>query len=187
MPSKDTVDDMGKELAYKEGIYEAGKYTVARLEAEKEQRRFDLEKIITLDNKINGELVNLRKKIEKMNEEIHGKFNTVDEVKDEFERQKINLQNKKARLSKKLSSIAQLVRNLHVKYETKKSTLADHKEHQKLIEFESKIANNEQNIYGLKSYIDSKFFETNWGPIMNDSKQYVKEINNILVKSVFNY
>ena len=46
---------------------------------------------------------------------------------------------------------------------------------------EQKLSFNEQNIFGLKSYIESKGIETNYQVLVQDCKGLIENINSILL------
>lgn len=65
----------------------------------------------------------------------------------------------------------------------RKQLLCENETHRALNELEAKITMNEGNIYNMRSFIDSKIAETDYEQTLRDSKNLLKDINTILIKS----
>lgn len=65
--------------------------TYARLKVELEQRQNDLEKIKTLEGRIEKEMQQVTEKIAEMEDEMANKFTRTDDLKVSFEQEKVRL------------------------------------------------------------------------------------------------
>lgn len=91
LPTAAQYKDKKEELAFKQGQVENAETTYARLKVELEQRQNDLEKIKTLEGRIDKEMQQVTEKITQMEDEMNNKFTKTDELKIEFDREKIRL------------------------------------------------------------------------------------------------
>lgn len=83
-------------------------------------------------------------------------------------------------LQAKKEALIQVHRSLSMKESAKASQLAENKYHKELMELEQKMSMNEQNLFSLRSFIESKSSETNYEPISADCKSLLLEINAVL-------
>lgn len=63
MPTSAQVDEMKKDLAYKQGLLEGSATTVAQLKSQKEYINKDLEKVKSLEFRIDKEMQQAKEKI----------------------------------------------------------------------------------------------------------------------------
>lgn len=82
---------MRSDLKFKQGQLEDSETTAARLRVSKEQAQNDLEKVKTLDKRISNEKSQANQKIQQMQDEMSNKFTKTDELKDQFEKEKVRL------------------------------------------------------------------------------------------------
>ncbi len=85
-------------MAFKQGVLENAETTFARLKVELEQRQNDLDKIKTLEGRIDKEMQQVTEKIVQMDDEMANKFTKTDDLKYEFDREKVRLANIKNNL-----------------------------------------------------------------------------------------
>ena len=91
LPTQSEVSEMRSDLKFKQGQLEDSETTAARLRVSKEQAQNDLEKVKTLDKRISNEKQQANLKIEQMQDEMSNKFTKTDELKDQFEKEKVRL------------------------------------------------------------------------------------------------
>lgn len=91
LPSLNDVQTMGDDLAFKQGQLNNAETTFARLKVELEQRQNDLDKIKTLESRIDKEMQQVTEKIEQMEDEMKNKFTRTDDLKEDFDQQKVRL------------------------------------------------------------------------------------------------
>ena len=76
-----------------------------------------------------------------------------------------------------------LLTSLVLKNRTKNAQLEENDTFKKLRELEKKMQVNENNIYSLQSYIDSKTDENQFGHLLKDCMALQEQINAILIKN----
>jgi intraflagellar transport protein 74 len=88
LPSQMQVDELKKDLNFKQRQLNDAESTAAKLAVEVESRQADLEKIKSLEGRIDNEMSSVADGINKMEDDMANKFTKVDEVKEKFEEEK---------------------------------------------------------------------------------------------------
>jgi chromosome segregation ATPase len=82
------VDELKKDLNFKQRQLNDAESTAAKLAVEVESRQADLEKIKSLEGRIDNEMSSVADGINKMEDDMANKFTKVDQVKEQFEEEK---------------------------------------------------------------------------------------------------
>ena len=128
------------------------------------------------------ETEDLKQNIEKMNEEIHNKFNKVEEIKNSLNKKRSNL-----------SSEEQELENLKVKIEPSSSSsdyelnIAEKKyqmqdNYGNYTGVERKLQQNESQLYYLRHYINTKSKDINFEDSKNECMSVAEELNKALLQ-----
>lgn len=149
LPSKDHVSNMKGDLAYTKGLVEDSENTYARVKVELEQRQADLEKINTLEGKIERENKNMDEKLRNMQDEMENKFPKIDQIKAEYDNEKKRLSDLKQQLARVKPGLVKHMTNHSISHDTKKNQVLQNDVYKQLNALEKKIANNESQIYSL--------------------------------------
>jgi predicted nucleic acid-binding Zn-ribbon protein len=97
--------------------------TYARLKVELEQRQNDLEKIKTLEGRIEKEMQQVTEKIGQMEDEMANKFTRTDELKVDFDREKVRLAHIRAFLAQYKPGLQKQMTYHSMKHDTKKNQI----------------------------------------------------------------
>ena len=181
LPSQDQVKEWESEYHFKVDKTGDSAVTLERLKAQLAERQADLEKTKELHVRIPQQLNKINEEITRKMNELATKYNNVDKMKDEFQELIKKLQKKKDSLFTKKDTFVTMSRNLGLKLDTKKQQMDDNKIAKELKDYEQKLGMNEQTIFGLKSYIDSKGVETNYQSLVQDCRGYIDMINSVLL------
>lgn len=180
LPSYNQVQEMKQEYDLKTGLIRNDAMTAERLKVEYEKVREDLEKMKNLDVKLVEEIRGMNEKLGQMQEELRGKLNSVESMKANAEadiaRSRLLIES----LQGKKEALVQIHRSLSMKESAKVSQLAENKYHKELQELEQKMSMNEQNIFSLRSFIESKSSEANYEPMSAECRSLLVEINAVL-------
>jgi intraflagellar transport protein 74 len=149
LPSKNDVSNMKGDLAYTKGLVEDSENTYARVKVELEQRQNDLEKINTLEGKIERENKNMDEKLRTMQDEMENKFPKIDNLKGEYDNEKKRLTDLKNQLFKIKPGLAKHMTAHSIQHDTKKNQVLQSDVYKQLTALEKKIATNESQIYSL--------------------------------------
>ena len=91
LPSHDQVDEMRKDLNFKQRQLNDAEMTAAKLQVEVEARTSDLEKIRTLEDRIEKEMQSVAEGINSMENDLANKFTKIDQLTAGFEEEKDRL------------------------------------------------------------------------------------------------
>mmetsp|Transcript_30506 Transcript_30506/g.29969 ORF Transcript_30506/g.29969 Transcript_30506/m.29969 type:complete len:529 (+) Transcript_30506:13-1599(+) len=149
LPSKNDVKDMKGDLAYTKGLVEDSETTYARVKVELDQRQADLDKINTLEGKIERENKNMDEKLKNMQDEMENKFPKIDQVKGEYDKEKKRLTDLKQQLAKIKPGMQKIMTTHSISHDTKKNQLLQNDIYKLLNSLEKKIATNESQIFSL--------------------------------------
>jgi chromosome segregation ATPase len=149
LPSRSDVKDMKGDLAYTKGLVEDSENTFARVKVELEQRQNDLEKINTLEGKIERENKNMDEKLRSMQDEMENKFPKIENIKGEYDNEKRRLGDLKEQLALVKPGLAKHMTSHSIKHDTKKNQVLQNDIYKQLSNLEKKIANNESQVYSL--------------------------------------
>ena len=182
LPSKGDVSNMKGDLAYTKGLVEDSENTLARVKIELEQRQSDLEKINTLEGKIERENKNMDEKLRTMQDEMENKFPKIDHLKSEYENEKKRLVDLKRQLARIKPGLSKHMTSISIQHDTKKNQVLQNEVYKQLVNLEKKIGSNESQIYSLCQFIDAKGTETNYTALLNACVSTVNELNMEIIK-----
>lgn len=182
MPSKDKVDNMHGELIHNKNLIEDSENTYARVKIELDQRNGDLEKINTLEGKIERENKNMDDKLKNMQDEMENKFPRIDEIKGEYENEKKRLIDLKKNLTKVKPGLSKYMTYYSMQYDTGKNQVLQNDVYKQMNGLEKKMATNESQIYALRQFIEAKGMESNYMGTLGQCMGTVNELNMEIVK-----
>jgi chromosome segregation ATPase len=182
LPTAAQYKDKKEELAFKQGQVENAETTYARLKVELEQRQNDLEKIKTLEGRIEKEMQQVYEKIGQMEDEMANKFTRTDDLKVDFDREKVRLAQIRAFLSQYKPGLQKQMTYHSMKHDTKKNQILQSDIYNRLNDIEKKLIQNESQIYAIQQYIEAKGAESNYQGAFQDCMGLCHEINLDLIK-----
>ena len=100
MPNQSQVDEMKKDLNFKQRLLNDAESTAASLAVEVEARTQDLEKIKNLEGRIDKEMDQYSDSIAKMEDEMTNKFTKTNQLESNFHEEKVRLEIIKMMVSK---------------------------------------------------------------------------------------
>lgn len=150
LPTSSQVNDMRDDLKFKQGQLEDSETTAARLRVQKEQIQNDLEKVKSLEGRIHNEMKQATTKIETMEDDMANKFTNTDNLKAQFEEEKIRLGLIKKFLNTYKNGLAKQVTYHSMKHDTKKNQILQSEIYNKLNDIEKRLIQNESSIYAIQ-------------------------------------
>jgi intraflagellar transport protein 74 len=121
LPTQNAVDEMKKDLNFKQRQLNDAEMTAAKLQIEVEARNADLDKISNLESRIDKEMETVAEGINKMEDEMQNKFMRVDDLAGQFEEEKVRLVLIRQIVEKYKAKLSQQVNYGTVKHETRKN------------------------------------------------------------------
>lgn len=129
---------------------------------ELETRQNDLEKIKNLEVKIEKENQVMNEKIEKMEDEMANKFPNVNKLKNQIENDKQDMQKMRVILDQVKPGLEKQMTYHSMKHDTLKNQILQNDLYKNLDNQEKKMMFNEQQIYAMRTFIESKSMESNF-------------------------
>merc|ERR1719506_3586972 len=117
-----------------------------------------------------------------MEDDMANKFGKTDDLKADFDREKVRLGLIKKFLNTYKNGLAKQVTYHSMKHDTKKNQILQSEIYNRLNDIEKKLIQNESQIYAIQQYIESKGAEANYQQQFQDSMQLCSEINMDLIK-----
>lgn len=181
MPDQRRFKEMQDELEYKKVQVQNAAMTSDRLKEERALRQQELEKISTLEEKIEVELRGLAEKTDAMQKEMET-FSDLEKLKLEAEELKRKLERDAVSYGARKDALRSMVSEKNEKYEAKKEQLQRNDVFSVLEKLEVKIRTAEQHIFSMSEYISSKEAETDYGALMGNINGLYEELNQELQK-----
>lgn len=176
MPSKDQLKEMKDEASFREKQFESSQQTVQRLALEKKQREAELQKIETVDEKIQIELVSLDKKMRSMRSDMV-EFDDIDGLRRRAAATMTSLSRLLKDYQARRDTIKGQVAQLSAKHDELKAKIAASDEHKTLTALEAKLRTYAQTIFQLQEYVETKGRLTDYKPLKENCFYQVDELN----------
>ncbi|NWX58198.1 IFT74 protein, partial [Promerops cafer] len=176
---------MQEDLTFKSNEMQKSQSTAKNLITESQKLQMDLQKMELLEGKMVGELASLKDKIEQTKAELEI-YNNLPGLKASGEEKKKKLQDDKEKLTKHNRAFKKIMEHLNTEYETLKKELQENETHSQLTNLERKWQHHEQNNFMMKEFIATKSQESDYQPIMKNSRKLVKEYNKALIEALQN-
>ncbi|NXH47919.1 IFT74 protein, partial [Dicaeum eximium] len=176
---------MQEDLTFKSNEMQKSQSTAKNLITESQKLQLDLQKMELLEGKMVGELASLKDKIEQTKAELEI-YNNLPALKASGEEKKKKLQADKEKLTKRSHAFKKIMEHLNTEYETLKKELQENETHSQLTNLERKWQHHEQNNFMMKEFIATKSRESDYKPIMENSRRLVKEYNKALIEALQN-
>ena len=166
----------------KKDMIEKSENTLEEAKAEYEELVIKLERLDKLDETLKKDIENYKEKLLRINNDISKKFDKVEEQKEFLKRDADRKKKLLVILNQNKENYSKLLTSLTLKNRTKNTQLEDNDIYKRLHELEVKMQQNENTIYSLQSYIDSKANENQYGNLLKDCMELQQKINNELLK-----
>ena len=166
----------------KKDMIEKSENTLEEAKAKYEELVIKLDRLDKLDETLKKDIDNYKEKLLRINNDISNKFDKVEEQKDFLKRDAERKKKLLIILNQNKENYNKLLTSLTLKNRTKNTQLEDNDIYKRLHELEVKMQQNENTIYSLQSYIDSKANENQYGNLLKDCMELQQKINNELLK-----
>ncbi|XP_066194956.1 intraflagellar transport protein 74 homolog [Sylvia atricapilla] len=176
---------MQEDLTFKSNEMQKSQSTAKNLITESQKLQMDLQKMELLEGKMVGELASLKDKIEQTKAELEI-YNNLPALKASGEEKKKKLQDDKEKLTKRNCAFKKIMEHLNTEYETLKKDLQENEIYSQLTNLERKWQHLEQNNFMMKEFIAAKIQESDYQPIMKNSRKLIKEYNKALIEALQN-
>lgn len=181
-PAENKKVGIKEQIKEKKEIIEQSVSTLEEAKAKYEELVIKLQRLDTLDETLKKDIKNYKDKLNNINTEIQDKYDRVD-----FQRKHMNDEQDRMRrllvvLQQNKDSYNKILTSLVLKNRTTNAKLEENNIYKALRELEKKMQYNENNIFSLQSYIESKTNENQFGPLLKECMNLQEQINNELLK-----
>ena len=166
----------------KKDMIEKSENTLEEAKAKYEELVIKLERLDKLDETLKKDIDNYKEKLMRINNDISKKFDKIEEQKDFLKRDCERKKKLLVILNQNKENYSKLLTSLTLKNRTKNTQLEDNDIYKRLHELEVKMQQNENTIYSLQSYIDSKANENQYGNLLKECMDLQQKINDELLK-----
>ena len=166
----------------KKDMIEKSENTLEEAKAKYEELVIKLERLDKLDETLKKDIENYKEKLLRINNDISKKFDKVEEQKEFLKRDADRKKKLLVILNQNKENYSKLLTSITLKNRTKNTQLEDNDIYKRLHELEVKMQQNENTIYSLQSYIDSKGNENQYGNLLKECMELQQKINEELQK-----
>jgi len=171
---------MKQELSFKEQKMKNSKDTYELVKKDLDKRKEELDKINSLDTKINLELQSLKEKMTSMTQEMDS-FKSEEELRELANEQKKQLLIETQRSKKAREAVKQQVQILANTVDRKKKELALNDVSKRFTELENKLRTYAQTVFTLQEFIQSRKRESDYEGVMRECLQLSTDINQLII------
>lgn len=183
LPNSRDFDVMRNDLAFKEGELEKSRYTEQGLKHESLNLQGNLQKIEALESKVQKEMVELKEKMDRMQNELV-EFSDLDSLRTKAGEKRRNLVQEKDELDTRKTSVSQSLQEVTSAVNSIKGQLNENETYTQLNNLEKKWAHLEQTNFTLKEFVAQKRAESNFLPLKNQAMKLVMDYNKTLQEVV---
>ena len=166
----------------KKEMIEKSENTLEEAKAKYEELVIKLQRLDKLDDTLKKDIENYKEKLLRINNDITNKFDKIEEQKQFLKRDTERKKNLLVVLNQNKDNYSKLLTSLTLKNRTKNTQLEDNDIYKRLHELEVRMQANENTIYSLQSYIDSKANENQYGNLFKECMELQQKINDELLK-----
>ena len=166
----------------KKDMIEKSVNTLEEAKAKYEELVVKLQRLEKLDDTLKKDIKNYKDKLNRINNEISEKFDRIDAQKDFLQRDSDRMKSLLTILKSNKENYDKLLTSLVLKNRTKNAQLEDNDMYKRMRDLEKKMQANENTIYGLQTYIDSKANDNEYSGLLKECMALQKQINDEILK-----
>ena len=156
--------------------------TLEEAKAKYEELVVKLKRLETLDDTLKKDIQQYKDKITNINNEIMTKFDKIDNHKDFLKKDQQRMGILLGVLKQNKENYNKLLTTLVLKKRTKNAQLEDNDIFKRLRDYEKKMQSNENQIFSLENYIDSKSNDNQYSGLLKECVSLQQQINDELLK-----
>ena len=166
----------------KKDMIEKSVNTLEEAKAKYEELVVKLQRLEKLDDTLKKDIKNYKDKLNRINNEIRDKYERIEEQKDFLQRDSDRMKSLLIVLNQNKDNYDKLLTSLVLKNRTKNAQLEENDIYKRMRDLEKKMQANENMIYGLQNYIESKANDNEFSGLLKECMALQKQINDELLK-----
>jgi chromosome segregation ATPase len=171
-----------EKIKEKKDMIEKSVNTLEEAKAKYEELVVKLKRLETLDDTLKKDIQQYKDKITNINNEIMTKFDKIDNHKDFLKKDQQRMGILLGVLKQNKENYNKLLTTLVLKKRTKNAQLEDNDIFKRLRDYEKKMQSNENQIFSLENYIDSKSNDNQYSGLLKECVSLQQQINDELLK-----
>jgi hypothetical protein len=144
-----------------------------------------LDRLDNLEETLKKEIKTYKEKTLKSNNDIIEKYDRIEYYKDFYKNEQIRMNDLIKFLEKNKDNYNKILTQLIVKNRSRTTQLEDNEAYKSMRELEKKIQENDNYIFSIQNFIESKAGENEYSGLMKECMALQQEINDILVKMTY--
>ena len=181
-PLENSGTGIKEKIREKKDMIEKSVNTLEEAKAKYEELVVKLQRLEKLDDTLKKDIKNYKDKLNRINNEISEKFDRIDAQKDFLQRDSERMKSLLIILKSNKDNYDKLLTSLVLKNRTKNAQLEDNDMYKRMRDLEKKMQANENMIYGLQNYIESKANDNEFSGLLKECMALQKQINDELLK-----
>jgi len=172
------------DIDFKKDLIKKSALTLEEAKAQYETLKVKMERIDSLQPTLKKEIQNYREKLDKFHKEINEKYDQIESQKEFLKSEVKRMTQLSIFLEKNKDNYNKLSTSLLLNSRSKAANLEEIETFKKLREMEKKIQENENYIFSLQSYIDSRANENEFSAMLKECMDLQAQINSELIKRI---
>ena len=181
-PLENSGAGIKEKIREKKDMIEKSVNTLEEAKAKYEELVVKLQRLEKLDETLKKDIKLYKDKLGRIHTEINEKFERIDEQKDFLERDSKRMKDLLVILKQNKENYNKLLTSLVLNNRTKNAQLEENDIFKRMRELEKKMQANENTIYGLQTYIDSKANDNEYSGLLKECMALQKQINDEILK-----
>ena len=181
-PLENSGAGIKEKIREKKDMIEKSVNTLEEAKAKYEELVVKLQRLEKLDETLKKDIKGYKDKLGRIHNEINEKFERIDEQKDFLERDSKRMKDLLVILKQNKENYNKLLTSLVLNNRTKNAQLEENDIFKRMRELEKKMQANENTIYGLQTYIDSKANDNEYSGLLKECMALQKQINDEILK-----
>ncbi len=181
-PLENSGAGIKEKIREKKDMIEKSVNTLEEAKAKYEELVVKLQRLEKLDETLKKDIKGYKDKLGRIHNEINEKFERIDEQKDFLERDSKRMKDLLVILKQNKENYNKLLTSLVLNNRTKNAQLEENDIFKRMRDLEKKMQANENTIYGLQTYIDSKANDNEYSGLLKECMALQKQINDEILK-----
>ena len=181
-PLENSGAGIKEKIREKKDMIEKSVNTLEEAKAKYEELVVKLQRLEKLDDTLKKDIKNYKDKLNRINNEIRDKYERIEEQKDFLQRDSDRMKSLLIVLNQNKDNYDKLLTSLVLKNRTKNAQLEENDIYKRMRDLEKKMQANENMIYGLQNYIESKANDNEFSGLLKECMALQKQINDELLK-----
>ena len=183
--SNPNVRSMKADLDYKKDLIQKSVSTLDEAKAQYDALAVKMDRLENLEETLKKEIKTYKEKTLKANKDIVEKYDRIDYYKDFYKNEQIRMTELMVYLERNSENYNKILTSLIVKNRSKTTQLEDNEAFKSLRDLEKKIQENDNYIFSIQNFIESKASENEYSGLMKECMVLQQEINDVLVKMTY--